>query len=120
WKSFLNRNVTEGESTGDAAPDNSDLEPGIPFEHPDIRVLVDSMFLDGTLRPVAAGGRSINLPGWVKVGVVEDPGAMPKLVSEGASRLAESLPGADASHREWFQFSRRMGEVISRFHSLDS
>lgn len=118
WERFLARNGVAVSGGIDAFTDHGDAVLEIPFEHPDIRVLVDSMFLDGMLHPLAIEGQSSDMPDWVKVGVVEDPSAMAKLVTGGASRLADSLPGTDASHRDWTQFSRRLGEVISRFHSL--
>ncbi|MGF6227937.1 hypothetical protein QFZ27_001892 [Inquilinus ginsengisoli] len=118
WEQFLAPNGVKGSRAVDSARSDREAAPEIPFVHPDVRGLVDSMFLDGTLHPVAIEGRPLNMPDWAKVGIVEDPGALAKLVAEGASRLAGSLPGADASHRDWAQLSRRLGEVISRFHSL--
>lgn len=118
WERFLTRNGVTCSRSVDTARGVHEAAPDIPFEHPDVRVLADSMFLDGTLHPVAIEGRPMGIPDWAKVGVVEDPDALAKLVEEGASRLSGSLPGADASYRDWAQLSRRLGEVISRFHGL--
>lgn len=120
WEQFLTRDGVAGLRAAHAARGDQEAVPEIPFEHPDVRVLVDSMFLDGMLRPVSINGAPAGIPHWAKVGVVEDPDALAKLVAEGASRLAASLPGIDASHRDWVHASRRLGEVISRFHSLAS
>jgi len=118
WEQFLAQNGAAGSRPVNAARSDRDAVPEIPFAHPDVRVLVDSMFLDGTLHPLAIEGQSAGLPDWAKIGIVEDPEALAKLVAEGASRLADSLPGADASHRDWALLSRRLGEVVSRFHGL--
>ena len=118
WEQFLTRDGVAGLRAAHAVRGNQEAVPEIPFEHPDVRVLVDSMFLDGMLHPVSIDGAPAGIPHWAKVGVVEDPDALAKLVAEGASRLAASLPGIDASHRDWAHASRRLGEVISRFHSL--
>src|SRR5690606_36825851 len=45
---------------------------------------------------------------------------MRNLVLKGINSLSEELPGATSSHRDWTHFARRLGEVISRFHSLDA
>lgn len=118
WDQFLARNGVTGSRPVDPAATDREAAPIIPFEHPDVRVLVDSMFLDGTLHPLTIEGRPAGIPEWARVGIVEDPDALAKLVTEGASRLADSLPGTEASHRDWAQVSRRLGEVIFRFHSL--
>ena len=102
----------------DVRQPETEAPPVIPFEHPDVRVIVDSMFLDGTLQPLTIEGQAAGVPDWAKAGVVEDPDALEKLVVDGVKRLAEALPANDASHREWMQLSRRLGEVIFRFHAL--
>jgi hypothetical protein len=118
WEQFLARHRVTGPATEAAVPLNGETLLDIPFEHPDVRVLVDSMFLDGLLQPVPLEGTAAGIPDWARVGIIEDPEAMAKLVAESASRLDASLPAIDASHREWVQASRRLGELIFRFHTL--
>ena len=55
----------------------------LPFEHPDVRVIVDSMFLDGLLHPLAVRGALPMIPEWAKVGIIKDPLALRNLVEEG-------------------------------------
>lgn len=69
--------------------------PPIPLAHPDIRVIVDSMFLDGTLHPLMIQERPTGLPRWAEVGIVQDPAAMEKLVADGAARLGGDLPAVE-------------------------
>lgn len=92
----------------------------VPFEHPDVWGHVDTMFLEGVLQPVDAVGLSHDLPDWTKVGLVEAPNAIGDLVAEGAKRIAEDIPTVDSSHRDWVEFARRLGEVISRFNGLSN
>jgi hypothetical protein len=92
----------------------------IPFDHPDISALVDSMFLDGSLHPLVVQGAATNLPSWARVGVVQDPLAMRNLVAQGAGSLLADIPGSAASHKDWAQWSRRFGEMLYRFHALDT
>jgi len=120
WYRYLNKLGLIGRRTAEPVAPDYIPQLDIPFEHHDIRVIVDSMFLDGTLHPLAIQGVPVSLPEWAKAGVVQDPAAMRNLVLEGIKSLSEELPGTPSSHRDWTHFSRRLGEVISRFHSLDA
>ena len=120
WYRYLNKLGLIGRRTAEPVAPDYIPQIDIPFEHHDIRVIVDSMFLDGTLHPLAIQGVPVSLPEWAKAGVVQDPAAMRNLVLEGIKSLSEELPGATSSHRDWTHFARRLGEVISRFHSLDA
>lgn len=119
WGRFLSqRGIQSDRASNDAT--KAFLEIPVPFEHPDVRVIVDSMFLEGALQPVEVQDSPAELPEWVKVGLVNDPQALGKLVSEGVRRLAADLPAVDASHRDWVEMARRLGEIISRFNNLST
>src|SRR5690606_39778742 len=60
------------------------------------------------------------LPEWAKAGVVQNPASMRNLVFEGIKSLKAEVPTIESPHRDWTHFSRRIGEVISRFHGLDA
>jgi hypothetical protein len=92
----------------------------LPFEHPDVRVIVDSMFLDGLLHPLAVRGALPTIPEWAKVGIIQDPLALRNLVEEGIKSLHQSLPTVASSFRDWTSTARKFGEVLARFHALDS
>lgn len=92
----------------------------MPFEHPDVRVIVDSMFLDGLLHPLAVRGVLPKIPEWAKVGIIQDPLALRNLVMEGIKSLHQALPTAESSFRDWTNTARKFGEVLARFHALDS
>jgi hypothetical protein len=124
WYRYLKDLGVSGSRIAEATPSGYWLSVVIPFAHPDVRGLVDSMFLDGTLHPLAVQYLSADLPANVAksiaVGIVKDPAALRNLVVDGIKALAETLPTTDATHRDWGAFARRFGEVIARFHSLDT
>lgn len=119
WRRLLSQYGIQNNRANEAATEKLPEIP-VPFEHPDVRVIVDTMFLEGALQPVGAPGSTADLPDWVKVGLVEDPQALGNLVSEGAKRIAADLPSGEATHRDWVEMARRLGEVISRFHGLSA
>jgi hypothetical protein len=92
----------------------------VPFADPGIRTTVDSMFLDGTLHPLQVQSVPGTVPAWIRPGILRDRGAMRDLVGDGITKLGAELPGADSPYRDWLNFARRFGEVLSRFHSIDS
>lgn len=92
----------------------------VPFDHPDVRAIVDSMFMDGTLHPLSVQSAPTNLPEWTRVGIIQDPAALRNLVLDGIKSLIDNLPTLESSHRDWSQLARRFGEILSRFHTLDT
>ncbi len=119
WDQFLAQHGARSRRSADTGRDDAQAF-SIPFDHPDVRVVVDNMFLEGALQPVDIEGAPSNLPAWAKVGVKSDANALGDLVAEGVKRVEAELPGTDSSHRDWSDFARRLGEIIYRFHSLSA
>lgn len=120
WYRYLSRLGLTGTRTGEPTPADFIAKADVPFEHPDVRVLVDSMFLDGLLHPLAVQGAAGSIPEWAKVGIVQDPLALRNLVAEGIKGILQSLPTLESSYRDWTSISRRFAEVLARFHTLDA
>jgi hypothetical protein len=120
WGRFLDQFGIRSTRAADTGSTQALGAISIPFEHPDVRVIVDTMFLEGTLQPVSIEGSPTGMPAWVKVGLFDDPDTLGHLVREGIRRIAEDLPGMDSSHRDWADLARRMGEVTFRFHGLNA
>ena len=68
WYRYLSGLGLEGSRTGEPASPDYVAKVDIPFDHSDVQALVDSMFLDGTLHPLAVHGVPAALPGWIKAG----------------------------------------------------
>jgi hypothetical protein len=120
WSRFLFQYGIQNDRASNDGASEALQTVSIPFEHPDVRVFVDTMFLEGAIQPVGVQGSPADLPRWVKVGLVEDPHALGNLVSEGVKRIAADLPTVGSSHRDWVELARRLGEVISRFNGLSA
>lgn len=120
WYRYLSGHGITGVRTGEPPPPDYTGKVDVPFEHPDVRVIVDSMFLDGLLHPLAVQGTLPTIPEWARVGIVQDPLALRNLVEEGIRGLQQALPTADSSFRDWMNTARKFGEVLARFHALDS
>jgi len=92
----------------------------IPFDHPDIRATIESMFLDGTLHSVVAQNIPATVPAWMRIGIVPDPDGDRDRVLESIRSLTQIIPAPSSSHREWFLFSHKLSEMLARYHLLDS
>ncbi|KIX33646.1 alkaline phosphatase [Burkholderia pseudomallei] len=92
----------------------------VPFDHTDVRAIVDSMFLDGSLHPLAVSHVPAGMPGWIKAGIVEDVWSQFARLEQSIDVLGTTVPEADATHKVWGDFSKRYGELVSRIHDLRS
>ncbi len=120
WGRFLAERGVEFE--------HADLEPGsqatmvvdIPFDYADIRVIVDTLFLEGALQPVNARNVPTTLPDWIRLGAIQSPSSLRDLVEGGIRSVAAKLPAPEATHRDWTDAAKRLAETIYRFHELPS
>ena len=118
WYRYLTSLGLDGSRTGEPPPPDYVAKIEIPFEHSDVQVVVDSMFLDGTLHPMAVHSVPAAMPSWIKAGIVQDPAALQALVLKGIDALIASIPLDGASHKDWSEFSKRYGEILARAHGL--
>lgn len=85
----------------------------LPFEHDDVRVYIDNLFVEGLLAPVAAPE---DLPaGWWTLGVEQaDPEALAIARRERLTDLVQQgLPPVDADRSEWLAFAPRFAEWLA-------
>jgi len=84
----------------------------IPFDHDDVRIYVDNLFLEGHLEPTDAVPASEVPAPWMLVGIVgadarvDDTRRFERLLT----RLEDELPGREASHRAWADYARVWAE----------
>lgn len=84
----------------------------VPFHHEDIRAYIDTFFLDGSLKPVERDD-AVNLPAWVRPGVIHDPKAdAVRRFRALRQKFEAEIPNTEASHREWQQAAQRWAELV--------
>ena len=118
WPIFLDRMAGRDRSAdageGGGTYDLTMTGPAnLPFEHPDIQVYIDNLFLEGLLTSVAHEDAERLVTTWVNIGVRTDASEdrfrrMAKLI-EG---LQASLPAENAKHTDWFHFARGWAELV--------
>ena len=125
WPTFLNRIVERLEGnlwiTQDEDVSSYGMKyPGpavLPFDHDDVRIYVDNLFLEGFLKPVVLKNSKIFSLNWVEAGVFRDPEADWKRRLEGLlEKCRTSMPSDDSRHRNWLQFARLWSQLSSLIH----
>ncbi|MDR3298644.1 MAG: BREX-3 system phosphatase PglZ [Candidatus Accumulibacter sp.] len=123
WYRYLEKLKLEGRRITEPDPppldaSNAKTKIEIPFDHTDVRAIIDSMFLDGSLHPLAVSSVPASIPGWIRAGIVEDVWSQFALVDKSIDALAAAVPEADAPHKAWGDFAKRYGEMLSRVYDL--
>jgi hypothetical protein len=100
WKIFL------------AAQADPAIACRVPFGHEDVRIFIDTLFLDGSLAPVEHD-HAERLPAWAQTGVKHDPqGDTLRRFRRLSQRFVAEMPDADVSHRDWQQAAQRWAELV--------
>ncbi|MCL6582543.1 MAG: BREX-3 system phosphatase PglZ [bacterium] len=84
----------------------------LPFDHHDIRVYIDNLFVEGVLHPVPHEYAETLSKTWVGIGVRAAPTEdrsrrLAKLIDS----LEASIPAKDAKHTDWLHFARGWAEL---------
>lgn len=117
WPIFLDREAAKGASGVREDEKPYGLAIGgpvdLPFDHHDIRVYMDNLFVEGLLHPVPHDDADILSKTWVGIGVrtapIEDRSRrLGKLIDS----LQTSIPPDDAKYTEWFHFARGWAELV--------
>ena len=123
WPIFLNR-LTE-QSRADTHQDGTTYyaEPSgvldLPFDHVDIRVYIDNLFLEGLLEAVPHEQAESLSTSWLAIGIrSEDDSDRIRRVNRLLETLAADIPPDNARQDDWFHFAKTWAELIAL--ALDS
>lgn len=117
WPIFLDREAARGEPgiRADEALYSLSIKgpTDLPFDHHDIRVYIDNLFVEGLLHSVSHDHADILTRSWVAIGIrtaaIEDKSRrLGKLIDS----LQKSIPADDARHTDWFHFARTWAELV--------
>ena len=118
WPIFLDRSakqagvrVREHEgSYGFKLPGPSDL----PFDHSEIRVYMDNLFLEGLLQAVPHSQAESLSKTWLTIGIRTDEQTdRTRRVAGLLDTIDASIPKEEARHDDWFSFAKTWAELIS-------
>lgn len=121
WPVFLNRlgkaeRIGEGRREYRLKYEGPDL---LPFDHQNIRIYIDNLFVEGMLVPVQAANLAVDVDAspWIRCGVV---GADADDDEERISRLFElveqELPTVESRYNDWTDFALKWAELSALTH----
>ncbi len=84
----------------------------LPFDDPDVRAYVGTLFLERELRPVRLP-QGWQVEGWAQVGVIIDETAFERRRFCGLlDLLRQTLPSADGTYKDWMETAKRWAELL--------
>ena len=123
WPLFLSR-LGSANQVREDSPEYGLKYPGpdhLPFDHQDIKVYIDNLFLEGKLMPVEATDIEVDAGSWVRSGIamagVDDEEIR---VSRLFDLVEKDLPTAEARYADWTAFAPKWAELSSLIHCGNS
>lgn len=91
----------------------------LPFDHEDIRIYIDNLFIEGLLLPVRHPNLKVGTDSWIRCGIIEDTqeDAIVRLARLYAT-LPDSLPEPDAKYTDWIAFASKWAELAALVHTM--
>lgn len=86
----------------------------LPFDHHDVRIYIDNLFLEGLLQPVPHEQSQALAKTWVAYGIKVSPVENRRRRMEGLlDSIEKTIPTVEARHEEWLHFAYRWAELVA-------
>ena len=123
WPLFLSR-LGSAHQVREDSPEYGLKYPGpdrLPFDHQDIKVYIDNLFLEGKLTPVEAKDVEVDAGSWVRSGIATSGTDNDALrISRLFDLVEKELPTAEARYTDWTAFALKWAELSSLVHCGNS
>lgn len=119
WPVFLSRYCAGNQAREDGTGFGLKY-PGpeiLPFEHQDIRVYIDNLFVEGKLAPVHAPELKADAGSWIRSGVAaarldDNDGRVARLFE----LIEKDHPSLESLHSDWIEFALKWAELSALVH----
>ena len=135
WPRFVHRLLGKKDSAYNPGRSKDVAEPAmdseieapldLPFEHDDVRVYVDNLFLEGFLHPIDVSEAysepqdSELLSDWISFGIHLDPVAdQIRRLERLLQTVGTAIPQPEARHQDWLTFAYRWAELSVLWHRI--
>jgi hypothetical protein len=119
WPLFLSR-LGSANQVREDSPEYGLKYPGpdrLPFDHQDIKVYIDNLFLEGKLTPVEAKDIEVDAGSWVRSGIATSGVDDDELrISRLFDLVERGLPTAEARYSDWTTFALKWAELSALVH----
>ncbi|PXF60124.1 MAG: BREX-3 system phosphatase PglZ [Deltaproteobacteria bacterium] len=126
WPAFLDRMAAQGQSktvSEDKAAYGLQYSGplDLPFDHDDVRVYIDNLFIEGLLHSVSHDSAGDLTSTWVEIGIQTDPAQdHQRRLDRLIKTIRDTIPTGDARHADWFRFGYAYAEISVLEHELGS
>lgn len=125
WSHFVRRQLTTSKQAAEPTGTYATSAPtDLPFEHEDVRVYIDNLFLEGHLQPINAhdfgvATSNLGLNNWVTVGLKLDPATdRQRRLDRLSKSIDTSVPSPNARHQDWLTFAHNWTELVVLWHEV--
>ena len=123
WPIFLS--LPDGTNQARETPLDHALQyPGpdlLPFDHHDIRIYIDNLFVEGKLTPIQVPGLAAATSSWVRCGIAETgPDDNEVRISRLFELVGNSLPTEESRYSDWTDFALKWAELSALVHCSNS
>ena len=118
WPVFLSQ-LGSGRHAREFCPNYHFKYPGpgqLPFDHQDIRVYIDNLFLEGRLTPVDDRHVEVAADSWIRSGIVVSVGDDEHRISRLFELVENERPTAESRFSDWTAFALKWAEISSLVH----
>ncbi len=123
WPLFLSR-LGSASQVREDSPEYGLKYPGpdrLPFDHQDIKIYIDNLFLEGKLTPVETKDIDVDAGSWVRSGIATSGVDDDELRTSRLFGLVEKeLPTAEARYSDWTAFALKWAELSALVHCGNS
>ncbi len=89
----------------------------LPFDHQDIKVYIDNLFVEGKLDPVQATEIAVDAGSWIRSGIVETTVDDEEVrISRLFALIEQDLPTAQYRYSDWTAFALHWAELTALVH----
>lgn len=121
WPVFLRR-LGAADQVREDSPNYALTYPGpevLPFDHQDIRVYIDNLFVEGKLAPVQKPEISIDAGSWIRCGIIEVCAEDDEVrISRLFELVEKELPTIESRYSDWLNFAQKWAELSALVHCV--
>ncbi len=91
----------------------------LPFEHEDIRIYIDNLFVEGKLQAVSRPDMHIPDDSWIRCGILENVHDDTNFrFARLLISMTEAVPAPDAKYSDWIVFAPKWAELAALVYDL--
>ena len=92
----------------------------LPFDHQDIRIYIDNLFVEGKIESVKNAKIGIDPNSWIRIGIKEDKNDNTSRISGLFKLLQKEFPTNESSYSDWIGFALKWAELSALIHCTDN